>query len=173
MHMDYLRDNNWFAVHVKRFRESLAAHGVRELGLDVFLPIVKVERVEHDGIRVGKQPLFPGYFFARFIPEVSLQAVESSRGVLRVIKSGTYPIPVDDEAVHEIQNRLAADGFLRLQHRELKPGDRISIQEGPFAGMMGRVEAELDDRRRVAILLETLWHARVVIEKLWVEAEAA
>jgi hypothetical protein len=38
---------------------------------------------------------------------------------------------------------------------------------------MGRVERELDDRRRVAIFLETLLNARVLIETRWVEAEAA
>jgi hypothetical protein len=39
--------------------------------------------------------------------------------------------------------------------------------------MMGRVEAELDDQKRVAILLETFWNARAVIEKRSIEAEAA
>jgi hypothetical protein len=39
--------------------------------------------------------------------------------------------------------------------------------------MMGRVERELDDRKRVAILMETLWQARVLIEKRYVKAKAA
>jgi hypothetical protein len=38
---------------------------------------------------------------------------------------------------------------------------------------MGRVERELDDGKRVAILLETLLRARVLIEKRWLESEAA
>jgi hypothetical protein len=39
--------------------------------------------------------------------------------------------------------------------------------------MMGRVERELDDRKRVAIFLESLLNARVLIERRWIEAEAA
>ena len=162
---------NWFAVHVKRFREAVAASSVAALGLEVFLPMIKVESLKEVAIKVGSKPLFPSYLFARFNPDLCLSPVEGSRGVLYVIKSGTLPIPVDDQVVREIQERVEADGLIRLRHRELKRGDRVSIEEGPFAGMIGRMEAELDDRSRVAILLDTLWHARVLIEKRWVKAE--
>jgi transcription antitermination factor NusG len=131
--MDWFRDINWFAIHVKRFRETVAASSVSALGLEVFLPMVKVELSEHVVIRVGSKPLFPGYFFARFIPELYLESVECARGVLYVIKSSSGTIPVDEQIVSEIRNRVAADGLIRFQHRELKPGDRVSIQEGPFA----------------------------------------
>jgi hypothetical protein len=38
---------------------------------------------------------------------------------------------------------------------------------------MGSVERELDGGKRVAILLETLMHARVLIERRRLRAEAA
>jgi len=171
--MDLFRGNNWFAIHVKRFREAVAASNVAALGLEVFLPIVKLEGLQKMAIKIGSKPLFPSYFFARFNPEISLSSVECSGGVLHVIKSGAWPIPIDDSIIQEIQNRVDADGLIPLQHRELKPGDRVSIEDGPFAGMMGRVETELDDRRRVAILLETLWQARVLIDKRWVQVGTA
>jgi transcriptional antiterminator RfaH len=162
----------WFAIHVKRFRESLAAASVAGLGLEVFLPLIKVEPPESAVIKTGRKPLFPSYIFARFNPELFLAPVEGARGVLYVIKSGTCPIPVEDEVVDEIQNRVETDGLIRLARNPLKPGDRVSIEAGPFEGMFGRVEAELDDQRRVAIFLESLWPARVLMEKRWVEAEA-
>ena len=164
---------NWFAVRAKRFRETLASSGVAALGLEAFLPMIRVESAKDVVIKCNSKPLFPGYFFARFSSAISLQAVESARGVLHVIKSGFWPVPVDDDIVREIQDRVAADGLICLQRREFKIGERVSIHEGPFAGMMGKLEAELDDRRRVAILLETLWNARIVIDKRWLEAVAA
>lgn len=171
--MEPTSEMNWFAIHTKRHRETLAAAGVGALGLAVFLPMVKVECLEHFAIKKDSQPLFPGYFFARFCPAISLSAVESARGVLRIIKSGAWPIPVDEQAIVEIQGRVAEDGLIPLENRELKPGDQVSIQQGPFAGMLARVEMELDGGRRVAILLQAMWNARVLIEKRWVEAEAA
>jgi transcriptional antiterminator RfaH len=170
--MDWFRDIHWFAIHVKRFREAVATSTVAALGLEVFLPMAKVELSDCIAIKIRSKPLFAGYFFARFSPETSLESVECARGVLHVIKSGTTPIPVDDEVVREIQSRVAEDGLIRIQRREFKPGDRVSIHEGPFAGMMGRVESEVNDQRRVAILLETLWNARAVIQSRWLEVEA-
>lgn len=170
---EWLNDVNWFAVHTKRYREAVAAASVRALGLEVFLPMVKVNYPPRGAIKVESKPLFAGYFFARFIPAVSLDSVASARGVLHVIKSAAYPIPVEEQIIQEIQDRVDSDGLIELRCDALRPGDRVSIQEGPLAGMMGRVEAELNDQRRVAILLEALCQARVWVDKRWVEAEAA
>jgi transcriptional antiterminator RfaH len=163
----------WFAIHVKRFREALAAASVSAYGIDVFLPLVKVDSSERVVIKVESKPLFPSYLFAKFAPESSLGLVEQTRGVLHVIKSGGIPISIDDQVLLEIQSRVESDGLIRLEKRSLKPGDVVSIEEGVFAGMMGRVENERDDGRRVAILLETLWQARVVIKRQFVELATA
>jgi transcriptional antiterminator RfaH len=167
------RDTNWFALHTKPRRENFASTNVSRLGIDSFLPLLKAERLVHGGARTIIKPLFPGYFFARFRPEDFLESVECSRGVLRVVSSGRFPIPVDDEIVHEIRNRAEADGLIRIRPCGLAPGTRVSIRSGPFEGMMGKVERESDDQKRVMILLETLLNARVLIERRWLDAEAA
>jgi transcriptional antiterminator RfaH len=123
--------------------------------------------------RTAVKPLFPGYFFARFCPRDSLEVVQRARGVLRVISSGRFPIPVEDEVVAQVQERIEEDGFITLRRQSLKPGETVSIQGGPFEGLMGKVERELNDGKRVTILLETLWRARVLIEKKWLQSEAA
>jgi transcriptional antiterminator RfaH len=171
--MDWLRENNWFAVRSKRFRESLAAASVSALDLEVFLPKIKVDRPECQIIKREAKPLFPGYFFCRFTPMLALEFVESARGVSGVVKSGGWPIPVEHEIVREIQERVELDGLIRLRRPGLSPGDRVCIQVGPLEGMMARVETELDDGKRVAVLLEALWNARVLIETRSVELEPA
>ena len=173
MTTDWLNDLNWFAVQAKRYREALAAASVRAIGFEAFLPMVKVDRLAPATIKLESKPLFAGYFFARFIPALSLDSVAAARGVLRVIKSATCPIPVEEQVIREIQNRVDSDGLIQLCREALRPGDRVSIQEGPFAGIIGRVEAESNDQRRVAILLDALCQARVWVDRRWVEAEAA
>jgi transcriptional antiterminator RfaH len=148
--LDIWGHSHWFAIHAKTRRENFAVTNL-----------------------MAVRPLFPGYFFARFCPRDSLELVECARGVLRVISSGRFPIPVEDEVVREIQDRIEEDGLITVRQRALKPGEPVSIQGGPFEGLMGRVERELDDGKRVAILLETLLRARVLIEKRWLESEAA
>jgi transcriptional antiterminator RfaH len=171
--IDLWADNHWFAVHTKLRREAFAAANVRVLGVETFLPRLKVEHPFSGAVRAGVKPLFPGYFLARFCPADSLESIEYTRGVLGVVSSGRFPVPVGSEIIEELNDRIEQDGFIRMPLRSLKPGDRVNIQEGPFEGLVGRVERELDDGRRVTILLETLLGARVQIEKRWLEAEAA
>ena len=119
------------------------------------------------------KPLFPGYFFTRFCPEKSLELVKAARGVLLVVSSGRIPIPVPEKVVQEIQDRIQDDGFIRIRLERLVPGTRVTIQSGPFEGMMGRVVQEMDDQRRVTIFLDGLLHARLLTERWWMQAEAA
>jgi transcriptional antiterminator RfaH len=164
---------HWFAIHTKMRREDFAATNVHGLGIEIFLPRLRVEHTASSNGRTTVKALFPGYFFARFSPATSLESVEYSRGVLRVVSSGRFPVPVNAGIIKEIRDRAEEDGLIRIPRRSLKPGDRVSIQDGPFEGLAGRVERELDDGKRVTILLETLLRARVQIEKRWLEAEAA
>jgi transcriptional antiterminator RfaH len=170
--VDLWRDPNWFAIQTKTRRENFAATNISALGIRILLPLVKGESLARSTHRAATKPLFPGYLFARFCPEHFCELVKCSRGVLRVVSSGKFPIPVHDEVVQEIRDRADDDGLIRIRPNGLKPGDRISIQEGPFEGLMGRVERELDGGKRVAILLETLLHARVLIERKWINAAA-
>jgi transcription antitermination factor NusG len=167
------QDTSWFAIHSKARREKFAAANVSTLGIEIVLPLVKFESLTRIRSQEAAKPLFPGYFFARFCPEVSCESVKSSRGVLRVVSSGRYPIPVGDTLVQEIRDRVEQDGLITLHRQRLKPGTRVSIQYGPFEGLMGRVEREMDGGRRLAILLETLMQARVLIERRWLDAAAA
>jgi len=170
---DLWKDINWFAIHAKPRRENFAATNVGALGIEVLLPRVKVERLVRGAAQQGTKPLFPSYFFARFRPEDSFESLKGARGVLQIVSSGRIPIPVHNEVVREIQDRIQEDGLIRIRPQHLEPGTRVSIQGGPFEGMMGRVERELDDRKRVAILLESLLNARALIERRWLQAEAA
>jgi transcriptional antiterminator RfaH len=170
--LDVWRQTNWFAIHAKPRREGFASTGLSAVNIEILFPRVRVERLIRGAAQQGTKPLFPGYFFARFCPESSFELVKAARGVLRVVSSGRMPIPVHDKIVREIRDRIQEDGLIQIRPQALAPGIRVTIQSGPFEGMMGRVERELDDRKRVAIFLETLFHARVLIERRWIEAEA-
>jgi hypothetical protein len=81
---------------------------------------------------------------------------------------------LEPEIITSIRERVCPDGLIYLEPRKFKPGDCVKIEQGPFGGFMGRVERESDDGRRVAILLEALQQARLVVEKGWVSsAESA
>lgn len=171
--VDLWREFGWFAIQANPRRETFAAKNIEKLGIEVLLPRIRFERLIRGAARLGAKPLFPGYFFSRFCPEASLESVKVTRCVLRVVNSGRIPIPVPEDVIREIQDRIEEDGLIEIRPRFLAPGTLVTIQSGPFEGMIGRVERELDDRKRVAIFLEALFNARVLVEKRWIEAQAA
>src|SRR6516225_2164570 len=97
--MDIWRETNWFAIHAKACRESFAAENVRALGIEVFLPQVHDERLIRRCWRIVTKPLFAGYLFAHFCPMETLGAVRHAHGVLTVLNTGRFPIPVDDQII--------------------------------------------------------------------------
>ena len=77
--MAWFSNINWFANHVKRFREAVVASSFAASGLEIFLPKVKVECFEPVTLKVGYKPLLVSDPVALFIAEIFL-ASSSTRG---------------------------------------------------------------------------------------------
>ena len=165
--MDFWCETNWYAVQTKPHHEQLAAASVAKLDVEAFLPRIKQEQSVCGVPRLVTKSLFLGYFFARLCPLLSYDAVRYALGVLRVVGTSRFPIPVEEQIISSIKEHVHADGFIRLERKPFLAGDQVSIEQGPFAGWMGKVEHEWDDGKRVLILLNAIDHARLLIEKRW------
>ncbi len=149
---------NWYAIHAKPAREALAQANVRALGVEVFLPFARRERKP-------VKPLFPGYLFARFTPALHLDWIRYAQGVLQVVSTGRFPLPIAEHVIEDLRASLDESGCLPMAGEKFLPGDRVVISAGPLQGLTARVTAEQDGRRRVTILLETILQARVCVSR--------
>jgi len=119
------------------------------------------------------KPLFPGYLFARFRPSSHLHSIRYARGVNRVLCTGEVPIPLGEEVVNAITDRIGADGFVRNNGVVLRKGDPVIVNDGPLQGLAGVFERELSDGERAVILLKTVeYQATVLIEKMRLRPQA-
>ncbi len=165
-YMDLWRTENWFAVHTKASQEEVAALNIARLGIDVFIP----KRLGHKlvwGVSYPVlKPLFPRYVFAKFRPDAHLHSIRYARGVRHVVSFGDLPLPVEERIIFEIQARINSEGYVRLDSAAFRKGDCVTVEEGPFCGLTGMFERELNKQDRVALLLDTIrFQARVVVEK--------
>jgi transcriptional antiterminator RfaH len=171
--MDYWRNTNWYAVHTYPCREAVAAMNIERLGLEVFLPRIKQQKSVWGVAQMVIKPLFSGYLFARFCPAAYLHLIQYARGVRRVVGNGSRPLPVDDEIILAVRSGIGEEGYVQIQPRPMRHGDRVTVQEGPLQGLRGTLETEMDDRTRVVILLEAIdYQARLLIEKRYLKAQA-
>lgn len=145
----------WFLVQSKARDEFRAAQQLESQQLDVFLPLLAVERLRR-GRRVAvREPLFPGYLFVRFDPQfISLTSIQSTRGVARLVRYGSVLATVNDGLIEAIRQRCE-QGTDAVVSGLPCAGDRVRILDGPFRDLEALfVEASGD--RRAMVLIELI-----------------
>ena len=151
----------WYALHSKPHKEEIVWRQLLAHDVETFYPQLRVHPVNPRARRV--QPYFPGYLFVRTdVAQVGLSVFEWMPGAVGLVHFDGIPAHVPDALITALQLRLehiqAAGGELLYR---LKPGDRVLIQDGPFAGYEAIFDGRLDGRDRVRVLLAFL-NRRVV-----------
>jgi len=150
-------ESRWYAVHTRPNEESRAENNLMAWRVETFNPKIKEVRYNQFTNRPTSliKPLFCRYIFARFDANKLLHKVYFTRGVHSVVSFGSNPIPVDDQAIQIIKERVEADGFVRLDE-ELVKGDEVTITEGSFKNLNGIFDRSIKASDRVMILLTTV-----------------
>ena len=121
-----------------------------------YLPRYLKRRRHARRIDIVPAPLFPRYFFVAI--DITVQrwrSVYSTIGVTQLICNGDVPAAVPDEVVTTLKAREDAVGFIRLEPRPFRLGEKIRIVEGVLADCLGLYDG-MTDRDRVTILLDLL-----------------
>ena len=149
----------WACAQLQPQRERLALHTLSLAGYTTYLPRLRQHRVSR-GRRIETTPaLFPGYAFV--LIELQWHAARWAPGVTRIVLDGAAPARVPDGVIAEIRSRERG-GLIELPKRALaRPGDRLRVIRGPFAGQVG-LYAGMKPRERVEVLLAILGGAQRV-----------
>jgi transcription antitermination factor NusG len=141
----------WCVVRAESQREKTAEASLRDAGYGVYAPRYKVrmrDRTRHRRMIVAVRPLF-GALRVRAVRSAHRALVpprQAARGVRSLVKLGASTI-VPAAAVEALR-RKEADNFgcaYRVEQLLAKftIGDPVRINEGPFAGLDGIIDAVL------------------------------
>ena len=158
------RGTNWFLAQLKPNCANIAAKNLKRQGFRTFLPLEE-ETLQRNGKFVtANRPLFPGYIFVAFDAALGLwRTVNSTYGITRLVSFGKEPTVVPLDLVSQLMLRCDAKGKL-LPPKLLKPGDHVTLTQGPFANFVAEVEKIATDRR-VWVLMEFMGgQSRVAVE---------
>jgi transcriptional antiterminator RfaH len=147
----------WYAIRTHPKQENRAVQNLTAWGVETFFPRIRDCRFNEF---TGEpyyfiKPLFPGYLFARFALNSMLHKVRFTRGVHSVVCVGDDPAPVDDRVIEIIAAQTDVAGFVKIG-AGLEPGAKVLIQAGPFKGMTGIFEREVNATDRIRILLDCI-----------------
>lgn len=142
----------WGAVQTKASRETLAESQLSRQGFECWCPrIPKTVRTGRNST-LKLKPLFPGYVFVKVNLDGRWSAIESTIGVLRLIKSGSSPSALPHGFVEELRKRTDKNGSVCFDEALCK-GDTVRLVSGAFDNWFGEV-LRLPDNDRVTLLLQ-------------------
>lgn len=103
------------------------------------------------------EPLFPGYFFAKFDPKFFTRRVKYAHGVGYILTRGERMIEVSPEIIEEIK-KITHEEIIDLELDLPKVGEHVRIMTGIFMGESGQISKVIPAKERVQILMEILGH---------------
>ena len=151
---------NTYSGHESKVKEKLEMRaesmGMQDYIFRVIVPTTTEVEVK-DGVKKEKtKKMFPGYILVEMImTDEAWHLVRNTPGVTGLIGSsgrGSKPTPLLPQ---EIDRVLANMGLSRLNiESEIAIGDEVSITDGPFKGMHGKVDAINAETNRLSILID-------------------
>ena len=155
----------WFVLKSQTKREHIAAKILSDNeGVEVFCPRIRFKKATRRGKIWWVEPLFPGYFFAKFLYPEYYRQVAGSHGVSKIVNFAGHIPHLRDDVVDSLREQARAHSEDEVI--EFTPtvavGDEVELSEGPFQGVKGVVEEPLSAQDRVKILIEFLGQEQVV-----------
>jgi transcription antitermination factor NusG len=156
----------WFAIRVKSNFEKKVATGLRNKGLEEFLPLYQSRRRLSDRYKTVDLPLFPGYLFSRLDLDHRLPLL-TTVGFLYIVSVGGKPEPVDEGEIAAVQ-LVVRSGFPAMPWPSLAVGQRVRLEGGPLCGLEGAV-TQVGMRDRICVSVTLLQRGvSVEVERDWI-----
>jgi len=151
----------WYLLYCKSRAETRAVHNLALQDIQTYLPTIGESKVVKGESTVKRIPLFPGYIFIYFDPQItSVARIHSTRGVGQIVGCSELMTAIDGSIIdsikmreHEILSELLP-GLQLEQHLDteadfpaINPGDKVRFTEGPFADLEGIFDEQNGDKR--------------------------
>jgi transcriptional antiterminator RfaH len=147
---------HWYVIHTKPRQEQRALLNLEVQGYQCFLPLIRREAIRQGMLDIHQEPLFSRYLFI-FLDSTrdgkSWGPIRSTLGVSKLLTFGTDPARIDSQLIDLL--RMRTEGIQQAPIKLHQPGDRVTITEGPFAGIEGVFEMA-DGESRAMVLIELL-----------------
>jgi transcriptional antiterminator RfaH len=146
---DYARAK-WYVVATKTREEEKARINLERQGYSVFLPKLSLKKRRKGHWQVVTESLFPSYLFVALeLGEDDPAPIRSTVGCIGLVRFAHVYTPVPGELIESLQ---AIESATNDVEAPFKPGDKIHLVSGPFAGIEAVFEmARAGDRAQVLV----------------------
>lgn len=155
-------ERNWYAIHtyagyenavLRNLRQRIDSLGMQDKIFEVIVPTEKNIKIKA-GKRVEvEEKIYPGYVLVDMIVnDDSWYVVRNTPRVTGFVGAGVNPVPVSKDEIDMLLGRMRKDEGAK-HAIDLVVGETISIVDGPFKELEGRVNNIDKERGKINVLV--------------------
>ena len=163
-----MADGRWYIVHAysnfekkvaSTIREQAEMQGLSELIEEIEVPTEEVVEVVRGRKRTVEKRHMPGYVLVKMrMTDEAYHLVKNTPKVTGFLgaEGGKKPLPVPQSEVDRILGKIQAGATERPRTKiQFEIGEKIKVNEGPFAGFEGAVDSidEATGRLKVTVTI--------------------
>lgn len=176
-------DLRWYVVHTYSGFENQVKNALEQrivrLGLEdhidqVFVPMeATVENRKGKPVQVSKK-FFPGYILVKMrMSDESWLLVKNTPKVTGFVGHGRKPPPLTEDEVARIFQTVETGVTTKPKvTSSFKVGDKVKVNEGPFAGFVGEVDEVNAERSKLKVMV-SIFGRQTPVELEFSQVESA
>ncbi|MEX0672966.1 MAG: transcription termination/antitermination protein NusG [Candidatus Paceibacterota bacterium] len=152
---------NWYVVHTyagyedavrRNLKQRIESLGMTDRIFDVVVPTEKKIKIKGGKRIEEEEKIYPGYILVNMIvTDESWYVVRNTPRVTGFVGAGVFPVPVDQAEIDGLFARMNAD--TSSHEIDLSVGELVSIVDGPFKELEGKVSEVDHERGKVKVLV--------------------
>jgi len=164
-------ERHWYAIHTysgyenavtRNLKQRIDSLGMHDRIFSVVVPTEKKIRVKGGKRVMEEERIYPGYVLVEMIvDDESWFVVRNTPRVTGFVGSGTQPVPLTPAEYESLMARMSTD---TVKHTlDMAPGDIVTIVDGPFKELEGRV-SEVDEKSGKVKVLVSMFGRETPVE---------
>lgn len=153
--MNQTEVKKWMVAQIKHHSYDLATRNLERQGFETFFPKIKTTIKKEKKFINKYTAVFPGYMFVGVDNKNSNWAkINSTYGVVKVLFFNEKTSLISNDIILNLKNRYETE-INQKPKENVKVGDAIKFNSGPFVNLIARVEA-VDKQDRIFLILEAM-----------------
>ncbi len=154
-------ERHWYAIHtysgyenavVRNLKQRIDSLNMNDKIFGAVVPTEKKIRIKGGKRVTEEERIYPGYVLVDMIvDDESWYVVRNTPRVTGFVGSGTQPVPLSDVELNALLKRMEDD--VPKHKVDLMVDDMVTIVDGPFKELEGKVGEIDEDRGKVKVLV--------------------
>ena len=155
----------WYVVHAysgfeknvqKTLKERIEREGMQDYFGQILVPVEEVVDIKNGKHTLSERKFFPGYVLAEMeMTDDSWHLVKSTPRVTGFIGgTANRPLPITQREVDSIMQQIQTGGEKPKPKVQFEVGQRIRVNEGPFADFNGVVDEVNYERNKLKVSVQ-------------------